>query len=450
MRSLRLGLLILVLAGCGLLAWFVSTPVERQRARVEAALQSARTRHESARSTLKDPEQNGLLEPELRSFWDRSLAQETALAQAGSRWAQAYSFAFYGQRVAHQAMLSAQDAAYLEARQAFGNQVPALVKGLSRPHFAPPNEDYANPLYALDEQSLSHCVAGLSALGESLLAEGAIDSAALVYEVAFRLAFRVTEAGGSLVMAQGMAMQAIPFQSLVWDLSPAIPLSPDHWRGLSRALLESTPTRAVLQRAIEDDLAFGVTFLQAPRGSYDGDARHLRGAYLIPGLRGRDLRTYRNLMGQVLEQAAAGTVTVALPSPERSAMLGGSSGPGTLLLAPDYASLSARWSIHQAKLHGLALSAGLCAFRRQNGHYPESLDQLDSLQLLGPENQPWSRQPGISYQRQGDQAHLQFALGEALFRQAKLDPETAQQQVGENPWGFRITAEGMLWTLKQP
>jgi hypothetical protein len=336
---------------------------------------------------------------------------------------------------------------YLQARRRLEALLPELLEAVARPHFQAATRQEGAPEVAFNDLALSALILSLDGYAESLVAEGRPDQAALVYELVFRLGAGVSQDGGIVQTMMGVSYQALAFQSLVGHLSPSSELSPNQWAGLSLAVAAVTPTPLTMQAALEQDLVFGTDFLLGPRASYDGDARHLRGVYLLPGMRARDQRVYHNVMGALLEEARGGLVNQAAPAASWKAILKGETGPGVAPLLPQYDTQSARLTLHGAKMGGLAAMAGVCAYRARYGKLPESLANLDEMRLLAPGGAPWSTVRGVYYEVRGQQGVVGIQVPPELFTRAGLDREAARQQEVANSAYFGLGERGYYFLI---
>ncbi len=424
----------------------ISLPPRHYDVAVNAALAASTRRQTERKSQLKNPDSNGFLAPSLLSFWGKG-ENQGPVKETVSRWANAFSDQGLGRRVDHAGLHKARDQAYRESRAAFEALIPDLAAAFSKPAFQPVNEDFTAPTEAPNEQALTLLALALNGYAESLIAEGQSARAALVYEMVFREGHLLGDDVGSVQSMIGVSIQALAFQSLVAHLRPDAPLTTAQWAGLSRGVAAATPTPVALVRAIENDLAFGTAFLQRPRASYDGDAKPLRGFYLIPGARARDLRIYHNLMGAFLEEAGGGVILKSTPPATPEAILAGQSGPGTALLVPRYDFQAARFSLHGAKMCGLAATTAICAYRAKHGKLPASLAELDALGLQAPGGAPWSIARGLIYQVQGNSAVLAVQVHPNQFTLAEVDLAVAQKLEEANSTYFRIHERGFTFTL---
>lgn len=424
------------------------TPRERYSQVVDAALTDVTQRIEQRQSQIKDPKVNGFLSPRFEYFWGGGAEAEShSVRDAINAWVVPYSYQISGVTVDHAGLLAKKDAAYLKARSDFEALLPDLIEALGKPLLQPANDDPFNPTRVFNEQALTSLTIALNAYAESLLLEGNAEKSALAYELAFRLGALVFDDVASIQTMIGVSLQGLAFQSLVGYFQPAVPLSPVQWAGFSQAVSSVTPTPITLGETVQKDLAFGVHFLQQPRSSYDGDARFLRGTYLIPGMRARDQRTYRNVMGEVLEESKTGVVKQDLPSTDALVMLRGESGPGTVLLTPNYEQQSARFTLHAAKMSGFAACAGVAAYRALHERLPASLAELDTLNLQAPGGNPWSTVKGISYSLQGEQAQILVVVNPELYSLAGIDFDKAQFVESSNSVYFSLVESGFLFRL---
>jgi hypothetical protein len=209
----------------------------------------------------------------------------------------------------------------------------------------------------------------------------------------------------------------------------------------------ATPTPVTLAAAIEQDLLFGTDFLSRPRASYDGDFKHLRGVYLIPGMRARDLRAYHNFMAPLLQEARTGVIRQSAPPATRQAMLTGQNGPGTSLLVPEYDQQSARLALHGAKMCALAATAGVCAYRAKYGKLPATLAELDKLQLQAPGGPFWSSARGVYYNVKGDQALVGVQVHPDQIARAGIDVASRRQLERSNSPFFGLNERGFFFII---
>ena len=334
MRLLKAGCASLVLTlGLGY-AVFISIPVGRHMKTVDSAVAARSSRHTLLKPKIKDPQVNGFLTPKLEQFWGRGQDNGGPVKDAVTNWTTAYSAQGKGGQIDHAALQKAKDPTYLRARQAFEGLLADLVTAFGKPVFQPVNDDLNAPTSALNDVALKQLAMGLNGYAESLVAEGKPEQAALVYELVFRSGYLVSNDVRIVETMIGVGLQGLALQSLTGHLRLDAPLSPNQWVGLSTALAALTPTPVTLTRSLENDVAFGIAFLNRPRASYDGDAKPLRGAYLLPGFRARDVRIYSNQMGPLLEQAKRGIIEQQPLPIGLGAILKGESGPGPSLLVP--------------------------------------------------------------------------------------------------------------------
>lgn len=444
LRTGCLGSALIAFLGYGVL---VSTPVERHTKVVEGALTDVGQRLQQRKIELKDPQMNGYLSPGLESLWGGGEEEARGLVEILNAWVLPYSYQSSGVTVDHAGLLASKDVAYMKARKDFEALLPELVEALSKPLLQPVNEELFQPSRVFNEEALRTLTLALNAYAESLLMEGQPGKSALVYELAFRQGALVADDVATIPTSLGMSLQGLAFQSMVGYFQPAVELSVAQWAGLSRALVSMTPTATTLQESMQNDLAFGVNFLQQPRSSYDGDAKPLRGIYLLPGMRAHDQRVYRNVMGRALLEAAEGRVVESLPPSGAAAMVKGDNGAGTALLVPDYRRQSARLLLHAGKMKGLAAMAAVCAYRAAHGALPQALTDLDQLNLHGPGELSWSKVEGVTYEAQEGKAILRVAIDPAFYQAAGVDVESAEQMEAANSVYFRLHKDGFSFAL---
>jgi hypothetical protein len=423
---------------------FVSIPVERNKTSVQAAISASVKRHAELKPKLKDPKVNGFLTAKLEPFWGRA-DNPGPVFDAVAGWAGSYSSQGAGQYIDHAGLIKAKDAGYLKARDAFAALIGDVALAFSKPVFQPVNEDFTAPTAAANDQALTLLALGLNGYAESMVAEGRLERAALIYELVFRQGHLLGDDVGIVQTMMGISLQALAFQSMVAHLHPNLDLDANQWAGLSAALSATTPTQRTLANALENDLAFGTAFLNRPRSSYDGDARPLRGAFLLPGFRARDLRVYQNFMGSLLDEVKTGMIQGQLPPNSRTSVLVGDSGPGLALLVPDYQQQSARVNLHGAKMTGMAVVAAISAYRAQNGKLPTTLADLDSLRLRAPGGVPWSSVKGIMYKTAGPKVRVGVPVDPRLFTAAGLDLAKAQKIEAVNSNYFSLKDGGYLF-----
>lgn len=444
MRIVRLGCAVLVLAFAVLYGVLISIPSETSSQTVDAALAATEKRHKGLGVQLKNPQMNGFLNARMFPYWGGSEALKGPVHDALAAWANAYSMQGVKVLVDHAALQKARDPQYLAARKNFERLLPDLISAFSKPLFQPVNENFAAPTNSYNKEALTTLTMAMNGYAESLVAEGRPDQAALVYEMAFREGSMIGMDTRVLPTAEGVGLQALAFQSLVSHLSPNVKMGPNQWIGLSTAIAATAPTTRTLERVLENDLAYGIGFLGRPRSSYDGDARPLRGAYLLPGMRARDLRIYRNIMGRIIqEQARPGLLTVTVPPATTAAILRGESGPGPELLIPDYGRQFARINVHAAKMTGLAACTGLCAYRAKYGKFPAKLGDLDALKLEAPGGMSWAKVKGVLYLSDGKLVELSVAMDPKVYARAGMDLEKARQDSLKSAY-FRVREDGFL------
>lgn len=447
MRLVRvgcLGLLLVLFVGYGVI---VSLPVQRNAPIVTEGLAAARQRQAALRPRLKDPAQNGFLEPRLEPYWGKGRDNDGPVKSAVAAWL-AYSYQQQGKPIQHHPLLIAKDPAYIAARAGFKAYIPDLVQAFSKPVFQPVVEDLIDPSALLQESSLPALTMAMNTYAESLVAEGKPEQAALMYQLALMEGQKSFEEVGTPQLMRGVSLQGLAFQSLVAYLSPGARLNAMQWAGFSAAVAAASPTPITVNQAVQNDLAFGVEFLNRPRASYDGDARPLRGLFLLPGFRGRELRVYQNYMARVLAESSKLRFSGGLPSPGLGASLLGSSGPGVRLLALNYDQQMARVTLHMAKMTGLAGSAAVCAYRAKYGAPPATLAELDKLGLKAPGGTPWSAaQSGLVYKVTGDRAELGVPVDPEVFKAAGIDTKAAQAVEEANSVYFGVRAQGVLFKI---
>lgn len=446
MRLLKAGCAAVLIGFCICYGVVISLPVERHKSTVSAALAATGKRNSELKARLRDPEQNGFLAPQFEAFWSKADNSGQVL-ETLTAWNQAYSSQNVGVRVDHRALLQAKDPDYLLARRRLEALLPGLVAAFAKPLFQPATTDPNAIAVTFNDQALTTLTLALTGYAESLLAEGSPEHAALVYELIFRMGSAMGKDAGIVPTMMGVSHQALAFQSLVGHLSPSSKLSPGQWAGLATAVAATAPTPLTMVATLEQDLVFGTAFLGGPRGGYDGDFKHLRGLYLLPGMRSRDLRAYHNLMGSLLEEARTGTISQAPPAPTKEALLAGKTGPGTSELMPNYQTQGARIAVHSAKMCALAATAGVCAYRAKYGKLPANLAELDQLNLRAPGGEPWSSARGILYEVKGAAALVGVQVPPEQLVRAGIDVETRQQQEAMNSSFFGMNERGYFFIL---
>lgn len=437
MRILKAGCALLLFAFCVVYGVVISIPSDANPKIVDDALAAAEARHNKDLVQLKNPQMNGYLNARLKPFWGGSENTKGPTHDLLAAWANAYSMQGVGEAIDHAALLKAKDPAYLAARGGFEQLLPDLISAFTKPIFQPVNQNFAAPTEAFNKDALLLLTTAMTGFAESLIAEGRPDQAALVYEMCLREGRMIGQDTQVLPTLEGVALQALAIQSMVSHLSPTMKMGPNQWIGLSMAIASTSPTSQTVRWMLENDLAFGLAYLERPRSSYDGDARPMRGAYLLPGMRARDTRVYRNIMAKILkEQAEKGSITVTVPPATTTGVLTGKSGFGPEVLVPDYGKQFARVNIHAAKMTGLAACAGLCAYRAKYGQYPEKLAELDLLKLEAPGAVPWSQVKGVEYMVDGGRklAVVGVAVDPKMYERAGIDLEKAKQ--GSQKSGF--------------
>ncbi len=447
MRLVRggcLGLLLLLLIGYGVV---VSLPVRRDGAQVEEALAKARQRTESIASRLKDPAQNGFLQPTLEPYWGRGWDNAGPVKDAIKAWT-AYSYQEQNKPVQHHPLLVSKDPAYAAARAGFEAYVPDLVHAFSKPIFQPVVADMIDPSAQLQESAFTSLTLALNVSAESLFAQGQPGRAALFYQLGFMEGQKTYQNVGLPQLMRAVSLQGLTFQSMVAYLGPDAKLSEKEWIGMSAVVAASCPTPVTVGQSIENDLAFGTEFLNRPRGSYEGDAKPLRGLFLLPGARARELRIYQNYMAEVLPGVATMRIAVGPPGATLFDTLSGKSGPGLRLLVVDYQRQVARLTVHMAKMTGLSAMGGVCAYRVRHGKPPAALGDLDTLGLKAPGGAAWSEvAKNLGYSVVDDRAELLVPINPAVYEAAGLNPEAARLIEEHNSRYFSIRKEGALFRI---
>lgn len=433
-----LGLFLLI--GYG---WLLSTPKAQATASLDEGLVAAKARADALKLKGTDPHQNGFLEPLLLPYWkaDGDVKDKNFIfvSSAVERWTKDFSAQSIGHEVDHAALLKVKSVDYLAARKGFEELLPHVVAALDKPMFSSGKEG----IHVFRVLQLTR---GLDGYAESLVAEGELERASLVYQLVFLLGDHVGRGGGVLQMFGGISCQALGFQSLVGHLSDADHLGLDSWAGLSRTLSYTTPMADAFTEAIQVDAQRGLEFLSEARSSYDGEARFLRGVFLLPGLRARDIRIYRNVMTEILGLAGAQKTLPVWVAPGFTHYLEGRTGAAFSSLIPEggYRVEAARLRFHNAKMTGLCAYTALCAYRAKHGHWPERLEDLASLHLKAPGGQPWQETPNLLYRTNKAERELAVLLPERLYEDAGVNLlEAANNEAGNSTY-FRLD-QGKIW-----
>lgn len=446
MRIIKVGCAVLLLVFSVAYGVLISIPSEKNSQVIDEALAATDKRHKGLGTQLKNPQQNGFLNARMFPFWGGSEGKKGPVHDVVAAWANAYSMQGVKLPVDHVALLKSKDPHYMKARRQFEGLLPDLITAFSLPRFQPVNENFAEPTKFFNKNALILLTMAMNGYAESLVAEGRPDQAALVYEMVFREGSLIGSDTQVLPTLEGVGLQALACQSMTVHLSPSAKMGPNQWIGLSTAIAATAPTSRTIERMLENDLAFGIGFLKRPRSSYDGDARPLRGAYLLPGMRGRDMRIYRNLMSDILTQKQDPTALLQVTAPPTTfdAQLRGLSGPGPEVLIPDYGKQFARINIHAAKMSGLAACTALCAYRAKFGKFPKQMAELDALKLEAPGGILWSQVKGMLYLSDGKLVELSVAMDPKVYERAGLDLQKAKADSLKSDY-FSVRDAGFLF-----
>lgn len=447
MKWLRIVIILAILAILVVYGVVVSAPTERYKPLIDEQLTLLAERHKDALSRLRDPQKNGFLNPQLAPFWTTS-KNEGPTKDTLTGWVKNFSVQGSGKAVDHTGLLK--NPGYLDLRKAVVALLPAMVEAFTKPYFHPVNDDPARPANIFNEKALTTIALALNGYAESLVAEGQPGKAALAYQLVFVLGQRVGIDSGTVQSLYGLSLQGLAFQSLVANLRPDARLTPEQWAELSRTLASAAPSPDWLLLALQHDLAMGDAFLSQPRSAYDGDVKFLRGVYLLPGMRARDLRIYHNLMGEVISELRQTGRIAPRKRPEGwRAYAAGDVGSGTNNLFPpdSYSKQSARLGLHSAKMAGLAATAAVCAYREKFGKLPASLADLDRLDLKTPAGLPYSQARGVVYEPKGDRALIGVAVKPETFVAAEFNAAKAAEIERRNSLYFSIQDSGFLFEI---
>lgn len=418
-------LALLVVAAYGI---WIQRPALKHPQLIDDAITSSLERHQAYQEHARDPQKNGFLSKTFSPFWGRKDQEQKSNSQVGkvfSAWNQDYSTAGKGELVDHVALQESQDPAYLKAREDLAKLVPELLSELNKPYFVAPEDKPTTFATMVPNfiamRAVSQALAGYA---RSLTAEGKPAEAAKVLEGGLSFGHNVGGHGMLISDMISVAMLAIIHDAALGCLNPESNLSADQWREFAQRALDSAPSERLLYQSLQAEIWVAHNSLET--GAIGDEVGELGSALALPGFMAREMRIYKNVMSECLLAVEAGRRFEIDLDLGVGGMLKGEAGVIAAILVPNFTRAGLQISQIRKKLLSLGAAAGVLAYKKTHGDYPETLERLQEVGVKLPwegPNPDW-----LEYEKQDGSARLVTSVA------AEHDSSPYYMSYGELPW----------------
>lgn len=362
---------------------------------INAAIAASETRLKRLQDLAASPETNAYLHPQFLPFWgeqgeyqENSEVEKTIVA-----WSKYYSWN-YEERLEHRPFLEKRDPQYMKARADFEQLLGPLGECLERPVFAPPNFNWQKDTYHDNFIRLRQLATALQAYAESKQVEGGPEEGLRALRLCWRLGALQT-GRGEIPLMLGISFQAMTDGTLLDRLGPSEPMSEKAWLELAKTLRAESFSAVQFTHLLQDDLVSTERYYSAAaKGS-------------LPAVNGqpvpknswwenlvvqRDLRMEKNGMTVFLKSHQPDSRFQLSPQSTQFSIQDWLVGRSSFMLdikAQNWPGLSGHLLGQRTRMEGLALCAGLFAYRSRHGDLPATLDEVRSLGLDPDSSFPW-------------------------------------------------------------
>jgi hypothetical protein len=294
-KSFIIALILLVLLPVALYFAWLQFPAARNTGLVSEAYAVTNERIAALNAHADDPEKNGFLNPTFVPYWGRD-GQEY---QAGSptekaikAWNDHYSTPGTGEKIDHLALQEGSDQEYSAALSGMEALAPELRRAMNKPLFFPPNSKLTADATVPNFIAARACAQAMVGLAEAEVAQGKSEQAArdLVSVIHYGGLFN---AQGTLIGDMiGVAIQAIGADGFFGLININNDFTADTWKRLTQTILESTPPKDTVLRAMQGEMLFCHNTIEqlAENPAAVGEAGGPMGLAALPGFLEREER----------------------------------------------------------------------------------------------------------------------------------------------------------------
>ena len=422
---------LLLLAIATIYVW-LQFPSSKHPQLIQKALAQSMARFAQSQARAGDPAVNGFQSPLIREALRPGSSGGKAV-QIVDRWNQRYSESSVGKSIDHDLLLREKNPTYLNARSDLESILPTMEESFRKPTFVLPNGTVSANSPSLNYIRIRAMAQSASGYLDSVSAEGQPSRGLGIVSSILILGRHLHSQDALISDMIGIAIQAIAFEAVVTNIEPSSPLSADDWGALATSLQEARPDPKQLRYALENELHFGLNSIQSvvsqsqQQGAFPGWAR-------VPGVLGREIRIYKNRIGDHLDAFDRGVPQNQVPLPGmgvRVVLSGGNSFLAEMLI-PNMGRCDHQMTINRKKIEGLLVASKLIAYQKSNGKLPKDLAMLGIDGIGG-------------FQYDATTGHLFVPIDPAVLTGLAF-PRSADSKLKSN-W-VEFTAAGLQFRLK--